>query len=66
MGLSIVIWGVSVIWSICKMIDSELNSYDFSPLIISFLGVIPLVNTIIAIILSIYEVIQNNKKSKTS
>lgn len=59
--LSIIIWGLSILWSICKMVDSELNSYELSPLIISVLGVIPLLNTIIAIILSIYEVIQNNK-----
>ncbi len=50
-----IIWGVSTIWSIKEMVYSSLNNYDFSPIIISFIGVIPIINTVVAIILTFYN-----------
>ena len=55
LSISIIIWGLSVIWSIKEMVYSQLNNYDISPIIISFIGIIPIVNTLVAIILIIYK-----------
>lgn len=37
------------------MVYSPLNNYNFSPIIISFIGIMPIINTIIAIILTFYN-----------
>lgn len=59
-SISIIIWGLSIVWSIKEMIYSPLDNYDISPIIISFIGVIPVVNTVIAIILTFYNRKNNN------
>lgn len=54
-SISIITWGLSVLWSVKEMVYSPLNNYDFSPIIISFIGVIPIINIVIAIILTFYN-----------
>jgi len=54
-SISIIIWGLSTLWSVKEMVYSPLDDYDFSPIIISCIGVIPVVNTVIAIILTFYN-----------
>lgn len=59
LGLIIVIliitWGFSVLWSVKEMVYSPLNNYEYSPIIISFIGVIPIINTVTAIVLTFYN-----------
>lgn len=63
-SVSIIIWALSVIWSIKEMVHSPLNNYDFSLIIISFISVTPIVNTVIAIILTFYNKKQIQKTMK--
>lgn len=60
-SISIIIWGLSVIWSVKEMVYSPLNNYKYSPVIISFVGVMPIINTLVAIILTINKNINNMK-----
>ena len=53
--LFIIVWGLSVVWSVVEMVNSPLNNDEYSPFIISFVSVLPLVNTMIALILMIYN-----------
>lgn len=53
--LFIIVWGLSVVWSVVEMVNSPLNNDEYSPLIISFVSVLPLINTMIALILMIYN-----------
>lgn len=52
-SIFIIIWGLSILWSVHEMVYSPLNNYEYSPIIISFIGVIPIINTLVAIILTI-------------
>lgn len=53
--LFIIVWGLSVVWSVVEMIDSPLNNYEYSPIIIPFINVLPLINTMVALIIMIYN-----------